>query len=78
MFRCFRDCLLERIAGPGGLQSKVLLSEGPELVGTTGDISGDLVRDLIAEAIEACFGPVNRVPAQIQWLSDNGPRQVAH
>jgi transposase InsO family protein len=47
-------------------------------VGTTGGISGDLVRDLMAEAIEARFGLVDKVPAPIQWLSDNGPGYVAH
>jgi transposase InsO family protein len=47
-------------------------------VGTTGGISGDLVRDLMAEAVEARFGLVDKVPAPIQWLSDNGPGYVAH
>jgi len=47
-------------------------------VATTGGISGDMVRDLIAEAIEARFGLVDRVPEKIQWLSDNGPAYVAH
>jgi Transposase and inactivated derivatives len=47
-------------------------------IGTTGGISGDLVRDLMAEAIEARFGLVDKVPAPIQWLSDNGPGYVAH
>ena len=47
-------------------------------VATTGGISGDMVRDLIAEAIEARFGSVDRVPEKIQWLSDNGPAYVAH
>jgi len=46
-------------------------------VGTTGGISGDLVRDLMAEAIEARFGLVDKVPAPIQWLSDNGPAYIA-
>jgi putative transposase len=47
-------------------------------VATTGGISGDMVRDLMAEAIEARFGLVDRVPEKIQWLSDNGPAYVAH
>lgn len=47
-------------------------------VATTGGISGDMVRDLIAEAIEARFGLMDRVPEKIQWLSDNGPAYVAH
>ncbi len=46
-------------------------------VATTGGITGDMVRDLIAEAIDARFGPVDRVPNRIQWLSDNGPAYIA-
>jgi len=44
---------------------------------TTGGISGDLIRDLITESIEARFGMVDRVPRKIQWLSDNGPAYIA-
>ena len=47
-------------------------------VATTGGISGEMVRDLMAEAIEARFGLVDRVPEKIQWLSDNGPAYIAH
>lgn len=47
-------------------------------VGTTGGICGDMIRDLMAEAIEARFGAVDRLPMRIQWLSDNGPAYVAH
>jgi len=46
-------------------------------VATTGGISGDLIRDLIAESIEARFGIVDKVPRKIQWLSDNGPAYTA-
>jgi putative transposase len=46
-------------------------------VATTGGISGELIRDLIAESIEARFGIVDRVPRRIQWLSDNGPAYIA-
>lgn len=46
-------------------------------VATTGGISGELIRDLIAESIEARFGMVDRVPRRIQWLSDNGPAYIA-
>lgn len=46
-------------------------------VATTGGITGDMVRDLMAEAIEARFGPVDRVPEKIEWLSDNGPAYIA-
>ena len=47
-------------------------------VATTGGICGDMIRDLMAEAIEARFGAVDRLPMRIQWLSDNGPAYVAH
>jgi transposase InsO family protein len=46
-------------------------------VATTGGISGELIRDLIAESIEARFGMVDRVPRKIQWLSDNGPAYIS-
>lgn len=47
-------------------------------VATTGGICGDMIRDLMAESIEARFGVVDRLPMRIQWLSDNGPAYVAH
>ena len=46
-------------------------------VATTGGISGDLIRDLIAESIESRFGKLDKVPVKIQWLSDNGPAYIA-
>lgn len=46
-------------------------------VATTGGICGDMIRDLMAESIEARFGAVDRLPMRIQWLSDNGPAYVA-
>jgi transposase InsO family protein len=46
-------------------------------VATTGGISGDLIRDLIAESIESRCGIVDKVPRKIQWLSDNGPAYTA-
>ncbi len=42
-------------------------------VATTGGISGDMVRDLMAESIEARFGMVEKLPNRVQWLSDNAP-----
>jgi len=45
---------------------------------TTGGISADLIRDLMAEAIESRFGFVNRLPHAIEWLSDNGSAYTAH
>lgn len=41
-------------------------------------IDGELVRDLMTEALEGRFGKVDRVPHLIQWLSDNGPCYTAH
>ncbi|GIL04945.1 MAG: integrase [Betaproteobacteria bacterium] len=44
---------------------------------STAGIDGDLVRDLMVEAIEARFG--DALPSNpIEWLSDNGSRYVAH
>ena len=47
-------------------------------VATTGGICGEMIKDLMAEAIEARFGPVDRVPEKVQWLSDNGPAYISH
>ena len=45
-------------------------------VATTGGITGDMVRDLMVEAVEARFGTVP--PAQpIEWLTDNGSPYIA-
>lgn len=41
-------------------------------VATTGAISGELIRDLMVEAVEKRFGKVDTLPHAIQWLSDNG------
>ena len=46
-------------------------------VATTGGISGDMIRNLMAESIEYRFGLIHRLPHRIQWLSDNGPAYVA-
>jgi putative transposase len=42
---------------------------------TTGD-SGD-IRDLMIKIVERRFGLVNRLPAPIEWLSDNGSPYTA-
>ena len=44
---------------------------------TTGGISGDDIRDLMLAAVEHRFGPVNRLPITIEWLSDNGSCYIA-
>ncbi len=52
-----------------------------EIVGylaTTGGITGEMVRDVMALAIEYRFGLVTKVPHTIQWLSDNGSAFTAH
>ena len=43
-------------------------------VATTAGISGDMITDLMAEAMEYRFGCVDQVPQRIEWLSDNGDR----
>ena len=44
---------------------------------TTGGIDGNLIRDLMVEAMEARFGSIDRLPEPIEWLSDNGPAYIA-
>jgi putative transposase len=46
-------------------------------VATTAAITGEMIRDLMAESVERRFGPVAQVPHSIQWLSDNGPGYTA-
>lgn len=47
-------------------------------VATTAAITGEMVRDLMAESVERRFGaPALRVPHAIEWLSDNGPPYTA-
>ena len=50
--------------------------EAMSWVATTGGITGDMVRDLMVEAVEARFG--SALPAQpIEWLTDNGSPYIA-
>jgi putative transposase len=46
-------------------------------VATTGGIASTDVRDLMIESVEHRFGLVNRLPAPIEWLSDNGSPYTA-
>lgn len=47
-------------------------------VATTAAITGELVRDLMAQAVETRFGSgARQVPHPIEWLSDNGPPYTA-
>jgi transposase InsO family protein len=47
-------------------------------IATTAGISGEMVRDLMAESIESRFGLVDRLPHRIEWLTDNGSAFTAH
>lgn len=47
-------------------------------VATTAAITGEMIRDLMAESVEGRFGAGARsVPHPIEWLSDNGPPYTA-
>ena len=47
------------------------------VVGATGGICGDDVRDRMAAAIKQKFSRVNRLPLPIDWRSDTGSCHVA-
>jgi transposase InsO family protein len=47
-------------------------------VTSTRGLDGSLVRDLMADTLEARFGRANRAPHIVQWLTDNGPGYVAY
>jgi len=51
--------------------------EAMSYVATTGGIGGEEVRDLMVAAVEHRFGPINRLPQTIEWLSDNGSGYIA-
>jgi putative transposase len=46
-------------------------------VATTGGIDSGDIRDLMVESVERRFGFVDKLPAPIQWLSDNGSPYTA-
>jgi putative transposase len=46
-------------------------------VATTGSIAGNEIRDLMVESVECRFGLVDKLPASIEWLSDNGSPYTA-
>lgn len=47
-------------------------------VATTAAITGEMVRDLMAESVEYRFGDgAMRAPHPVEWLSDNGPPYTA-
>ena len=48
-------------------------------VATTGGIDSSDIRDLMVESVERRFGLVDKLPKQIEWLSDNGsPDRTPH
>src|SRR5262249_5196520 len=51
--------------------------EAMSFLATTSGVSGEDVRDLMLAAVERRFGPVNRLPVTIEWLSDNGSCYLA-
>ena len=51
--------------------------EAMSFVATTSGITGEDVRDLMVAAVEHRFGPVNRLPVEIEWLTDNGSCYLA-
>ena len=47
-------------------------------VATTAAITGEMIRDLMAESVERRFGAeAMRAPHALEWLSDNGPPYTA-
>jgi transposase InsO family protein len=46
-------------------------------IATTGGVSGEMIRDLMAETIESRFGLVDHLPRRVEWLSDNGSAYTA-
>lgn len=47
-------------------------------VSSSRGLDGSLVRDLMAESVEARFGKVLKTPHPVQWLTDNGPGYIAY
>lgn len=52
--------------------------EAIRYISSTIGVDGEMVRDLMAETVEARFGTVTRAPRKVQWLTDNGPGYVAN
>jgi putative transposase len=46
-------------------------------VATTSGIDSGDIRDLMVESVERRFRPVSRLPAPVEWLSDNGSPYTA-
>jgi len=52
--------------------------EAISYVATATAMTGENIRDLMAQSVEARFGKTMELPRRIQWLSDNGPPYTAH
>ena len=46
-------------------------------VATTAGISATMVQDILVESIEKRFGDTQRLPQEIEWLTDNGSCYIA-
>src|SRR5829696_7251513 len=71
------DRLRQRRARARGLRPRLLRREAMSFVATTSGITGEGVRDLMVAAVEHRFGSVNRLPVEIEWLTDNGSCYLA-
>ena len=47
-------------------------------IATSLAITGEMIRNLIAESVEKRFGSVLKLPKPVQWLSDNGGPYIAY
>lgn len=52
--------------------------EAMRYVATTSAITGEMVRDLMAETVDFRFPGARRLPHLVEWLTDNGPPYTAH
>lgn len=51
--------------------------EAISYVAVAGAMTGENIRDLMAQSLEVRFGNAEKLPNKIQWLSDNGPPYIA-
>ena len=47
-------------------------------VATESATTGEMIRDLMAQSLEARFASLSKLPHPIEWLSDNGHPYIAH
>jgi transposase InsO family protein len=70
--------VLERRTRAGGIQPCCCDREVISYVATTAAITGEMIRDLMAESVERRFGAEALcTPHSVAWLSDNGPPSTA-